>query len=227
MKKIFLLTMLIFPLIACAKNIKIKDGLYYGYWVYRDKEVLKEYGFLANNPRKDAGEYILNPLPELSAANEIYIKVKKNTPSLYYYHESSDADFNVAGWSGAKFVGNDMIVSTNTIRLLKEDSKERISVGREFNGKVVKLKVEEVVPINSIDDQGFNIDCYQYLEANNYAETGIPDVVAPDPLGRKDILVGYPATVFAVGEFGICSALLDDDVVPQIKNGWIQFRRLE
>lgn len=79
MKKIFLLTMLIFPFIACAKNIKIKDGLYYGYWVYKDKEVLKEYGFLANNPKKDAGEYILNPLSELSAANEIYIQVKKYT----------------------------------------------------------------------------------------------------------------------------------------------------
>lgn len=227
MKKIFILTMLIFPLIACGKNIKINDGLYYGYWVYKDKEVLKEYGFLASNPKKDADEYILNPLSELSAANEIYIQVKKNTPYLYYYHESSDADFNVVGWSDAKFVGNDMIVSTNTIRFLKEDSKERISVGREFNGKVVKLNVEEVVPINSIDDQGFNIDCNQYLEANNYAETGIPDVVAPDPSGRKDILVGYPATVFAVGELGICSALLDDDVVPQIKNGWIHFHRLD
>ena len=54
----------------------------------------------------------------------------------------------------------------------------------------------------------------------------IPNVEEPDPSGRKDILVGYPATVFAVGELGICSAFLDNDVVPQIKKGWIQFRRL-
>ncbi|WP_265349454.1 hypothetical protein [Enterobacter hormaechei] len=36
-----------------------------------------------------------------------------------------------------------MIVSANTIRFLKEDSKERISVGDKFNGKVVRLDIGE------------------------------------------------------------------------------------
>ncbi|POT59878.1 hypothetical protein C3432_04000 [Citrobacter amalonaticus] len=226
MKKIFLYMILFFPVITCAKTIQIKDGLYYGYWVYKDKGVLKEYGVLANNPRKDSGEYILNPVPELAVANEIYVEIKDNVPELYFYHESSDADLNVVGWADAKFLGNDMIVLANTIRFLNEDSKERVSVGKKFNGKVVQLKNEEVVPINAVNGEGFSVDCNNYMKSNNYAETGLPDVEESDPSSRKDILIGYPATVFAVGELGICSAFLDEDIVPQIKNGWIQFRRL-
>ena len=42
----------------------------------------------------------------------------------------------------------------------------------------------------------------------------------------EGIGLSYPATVFAVGELGVCSRFLDDDIVPQIKNGWIHFRRL-
>ncbi|WP_227660665.1 hypothetical protein [Hafnia alvei] len=217
---------LFLPAIAYSNGIKMKDGLYYGYWVYKDKRLLKEYGVLANNPRKDAGEYILSPVPELSATDEIYIQIKNNVPTIFFYHESSDAYLNVVGWAGAKFSGGEMIVSANTIRFLKEDSKERISVGDKFNGKVVRLDIGERAPIKDVNDKGFSIDCNQYLKANNYAETGLPDVEEPDSSGRKDIFVGYLATVFAVGELGICSAFLSDDIVPQIKNGWIQFRRL-
>lgn len=226
MKKTLIYIFLAFPLVTFGKNIQVKDGLYYGYWVYKDKGALKEYGVLANNPRKDAGEYILSPAPELFATNEIYIQIKNHEPTIFYYHESSDADLNVAGWASANFLGGEMIVSANTIRFLKDDSKERISVGDKFNGKVVRLDVGEKAPIEEVNDKGFNIDCNQYLKDNNYAETGLPDVEEPDPSGRKDILVGYPATVFAVGEIGICSAFLNEDVVPQIKKGWIQFRRL-
>lgn len=226
MKKIFFYMIFIFPIITCAKTVQIKDGLYYGYWVYKDKGVLKEYGVLANNPRKDAGEYILSPTPKSIATDEIYIQIKNNTPTLFFHHESSDADLNVAGWAGAKFIGSEMIISANTIRFLKEDSQERISVGDKFNGKVVQLKVGEKAPIKAVDDEGFSVDCNEYLKVSNYMETGLPDVEEPDPSGRKDILIGYPATVFAVGELGICSAFFDNDVVPQIKNGWIQFRRL-
>lgn len=226
MKKIILYVFLIFPVITFAKNTQVKDGLYYGYWVYKDKGVLKEYGVLANNPRKDAGEYILSPTSELAATDEIYIQIKDNVPTIFFYHESSDADLNVVGWASAKFSEGEMIVSANTIRFLKEYSKERISVGDKFNGKVVRLDIGEKAPIEEVNDKGFSIDCNQYLKANNYAETGLPDVEEPDPSGRKGILVGYPATVFAVGELGICSAFLNDDVVPQIKKGWIQFRRL-
>lgn len=226
MKKIILYVFLIFPVITFAKNTQVKDGLYYGYWVYKDKGVLKEYGVLANNPRKDAGEYILSPTSELAATDEIYIQIKDNVPTIFFYHESSDADLNVVGWASANFSEGEMIVSANTIRFLKEDSKERISVGDKFNGKVVRLDIGEKAPIEEVNDKGFSIDCNQYLKANNYAETGLPDVEEPDPSGRKGILVGYPATVFAVGELGICSAFLNDDVVPQIKKGWIQFRRL-
>ncbi|EPY1491753.1 hypothetical protein [Klebsiella michiganensis] len=64
---------LFLPAVAFSNRIKIKDGLYYGYWVYKNKGVLKEYGVLANNPRKDAGEYILSPTSELAATDEIYI----------------------------------------------------------------------------------------------------------------------------------------------------------
>ncbi|WP_105654837.1 hypothetical protein [Cronobacter dublinensis] len=226
MKKIILYVLLIFPVVSFAKSTQVKDGLYYGYWVYKDKGVLKEYEVLANNPRKDAGEYILSPTSELATTDELYIQIKDNVPTIFFYHESSDADLNVVGWAGAKFSGDEMIISENTIRFLKEDSKERISVGDKFNGKVVRLDIGEKAPIEDVNDKGFSIDCNQYLKANNYAETGLPDVEEPDSSGRKGILVGYPATVFAVGELGICSAFLNDDVVPQIKKGWIQFRRL-
>ena len=226
MKKIIFYIFLVFPIITFSKSIQVKDGLYYGYWVYKDRGVLKEYGVLANNPRKDAGEYILSPAPELSATNEIYIQIKNNVPTLFFYHESVDADLNLVGWAEADFSGGEMIVSVNTIRFLKENSKERISVGDKFNGKVIRLDIGEKVPIGEVNGKGFSIDCNQYLEANGYAETGLPDVEESDPSGRKGILVGYPATVFAVGELGICSAFLNDDVVPKIKKGWIQFRRL-
>lgn len=132
---------LLLPTIAFGNGIKTKDDLFYGYWVYKDKGVLKEYGVLANNPRKDAGEYILSPASELAATDEIYIQIKDNVPTIFFYHESSDADLNVVGWAGAKFSGGEMIVSANTIRFLKEDSKERISVGDKFNGKVVRLDI--------------------------------------------------------------------------------------
>lgn len=200
--------------------------MYYGYWVYKNNGELKEYGVLANNPRKDAGEYILSPVPELSATDEIYIQIKNNVPTIFFYHGSRNAYLNVVGWAGAKFSGGEMIVSANTILFLKEDSKERISVGDKFNGKVVRLDIGEKASTKDINGKGFGIDCNQYLKANNYVEMGLPNVEEPDPSGRKDILVGYPATVFAVGELGICSAFLDNDVVPQIKKGWIQFRRL-
>lgn len=226
MKKTVLFLATIIPLLAFGKNIQMKDGLYYGYWVYKDKGMSKKYGVLANKPRKDAGEYILSPTSKSTATDEIYIQIKSNTPTLFFHHESSDADLNVAGWAGAKFIGSEMIISANTIRFLKEDSQERISVGDKFNGKVVQLKVGEKAPINAVDDEGFSVDCNEYLKVNNYMEMGLPDVEEPDPSGRKDILIGYPATVFAVGELGICSAFFDNDVVPQIKNGWIQFRRL-
>src|SRR5690606_13454075 len=96
--------------VAFSNGIKIKDGLYYGYWVYKNKGVLTEYGVLANNPRKDTGEYILSPVPELAATDEIYIQIKNNVPTIFFYHESSDADLNVVGWASAKFSGGEMIV---------------------------------------------------------------------------------------------------------------------
>ncbi|HEY2454512.1 MAG TPA: hypothetical protein VGI71_18225 [Scandinavium sp.] len=226
MFKLMSLLALFLPVIAFGNGIKIKDGLYYGYWVYKDNGVLKEYGVLANNPRKDSGEYILSPVPELTATNEIYIQIKNNVPTIFYYHESSDADLNVVGWASAKLSGSEMTVSVKSIRFLKEDSKERISVGDKFNGKVVRLDIGEKAPIENVNDKGFSIDCNQYLKTNKYAETGLPDVEEPDPKGRKGIGLSYPATVFSVSEIGICAAFLDDDIVPQIKKGWIQFRRL-
>lgn len=83
-----------------------------------------------------------------------------------------------------------MIVSANTIRFLKEDSKERISVGDKFNGKFVRLDIGENAPIEEINAKGFSIDCNQYLKANNYAGMGLPVVEEPDPSGREIYLSG-------------------------------------
>lgn len=55
--------------IVFSNDIKVKDGLYYGYWVHKDKGVLKEHEVLANNLRKDAGKYISSPAPELVATD--------------------------------------------------------------------------------------------------------------------------------------------------------------
>lgn len=214
------------PFFAFSNNIKVKDGLYYGYWVYKDHGAVKEYGILANEPRKLMGEYILTPVHKFTDDNEIYIKVKGGIPIVYFYQKSVGSDLNTVGWAGARFTEGDMIISTSTIRMVTEDATDHIFVGEEFLGKRIRLKKDEVVPLSLIDDNSFNVDCNQYLDINAYRENGIPDYEEPDPKGREGIGLSYPATVFAVGELGVCSAFLDDDIVPQIKNGWIHFRRL-
>lgn len=226
MRKILLCMALAFPLIAFGENVQVKDGLYYSYWVYKDKGALKEYGTLANNPRKEMGKYILTPTPDYSAADEIYILVKGGNPVVYYYHANSGASFNTIGWADAKFSTNSMSIAKNTIRMVTEDTKELAIVGGKFSGKLVKLESDEVVPLRLINTDTFEVDCNQYLSVNGYRDNGIPDYEEPDPQGQEGIGLSYPATVFAVNELGICAAFLDDDVVPQIKNGWIQFRRL-
>lgn len=214
------------PFFAFCNTIKVKDGLYYGYWVYKDHGAVKEYGVLANEPRKLMGEYILTPVHKFTDDNEIYIKVKGGIPIVYFYQKSVESDLNTVGWAGARFTEGDMIISTSTIRMVTEDATDHIFVGEEFLGKRIRLKKDEVVPLSLIDDNSFNVDCNQYLDINAYRENGIPDYEEPDPKGREGIGLSYPATVFAVGELGVCSAFLDDDIVPQIKNGWIHFRRL-
>lgn len=62
---------LFLPAIAFSNGIKIKGGLYYGYWVYKDHGAMKEYGVLANDPRKIMGKYILSPVPKFTDDNEI------------------------------------------------------------------------------------------------------------------------------------------------------------
>jgi len=214
------------PFFALCNTIKVKDGLYYGYWVYKDHGAVKEYGVLANEPRKLMGKYILTPVHKFTDDNEIYIKVKGGIPIVYFYQKSVGSDLNTVGWAGARFTEGDMIISTSTIRMVTEDATDHIFVGEEFLGKRIRLKKDEVVPLSLIDDNSFNVDCNQYLDINAYRENGIPDYEEPDPKGREGIGLSYPATVFAVGELGVCSAFLDDDIVPQIKNGWIHFRRL-
>lgn len=214
------------PFFALCNTIKVKDGLYYGYWVYKDHGAVKEYGVLANEPRKLMGKYILTPVHKFTDDNEIYIKVKGGIPIVYFYQKSVGSDLNTVGWAGARFTEGDMIISTSTIRMVTEDATDHIFVGEEFLGKRIRLKKDEVVPLSLIDDNSFNVDCNQYLDINAYRENGIPDYEEPDPKGREGIGLSYPATVFAVGELGVCSAFLDGDIVPQIKNGWIHFRRL-
>lgn len=53
MRRILLYAIFAFPLFAFGENFKIKDGLYYSYWVFKGKGTLKEYGNLTNNPRKN------------------------------------------------------------------------------------------------------------------------------------------------------------------------------
>ncbi len=226
MKKILLYAALSFPLFAFGENFKIRDGLYYSYWVYKDKGALKEYGNLSNSPRKEMGRYVLTPTLEYTAADEIYMQVKNGEPVLYYYHVNVGAGYNTIGWADAKFSKNNMVIAENTIQMVTEDTKEHIVVGDEFSGKLVRLETDEIAPLRLIDDNTFEVDCNKYLNVNGYKDNGIPDYEEPDPKGRKDIGLSYPATVFSVSEIGICAAFLDDDIVPQIKKGWIQFRRL-
>lgn len=225
MKKILFFIVFV-PFFAFCNTIKIKDGLYYGYWVYKDHGAMKEYGVLANEPRKIMGKYILNPVPKFTDDNEIYVKVKGSVPTVYFYQKSVESDLNTVGWAGARFSEGNMVISSSTIRMVTEDTTENIFVGERIPGKKLKFEKDELVPLSLIDENGFNVNCNQYLDINAYRENGLPDYEEPDPKGRKGIGLSYPATVFAVGELGICSAFLDDDIVPQIKNGWIQFRRL-
>lgn len=225
MKKIFF-SIAFVPFFAFCNNINVKDGLYYGYWVYKEHGAIKEYGVLANNPRKEINKYILTPVPQFAAADEIYIQVKDNIPVVYFYHENVGAELNTIGWGDANFTEEGMVISANTIRMVAEDSVDHVYVGEKFSGKRVGMEKKEVVPFSSIDDDGFKINCNQYLDINGYRDNGLPDYSEPDPEGRKGIGISYPATVFSVLETGICALFFDDDIVPQIKNGWIQFRRI-
>lgn len=225
MKKI-LFFIAVVPFFAFCNTIKVKDGLYYGYWVYKDHGAMKEYGVLANEPRKIMGKYILNPVPKFTDDNEIYVKVKDGIPTVYFYQKNVESDLNTVGWAGARFAEGNMVISSSTIRMVTEDTTENIFVGEKIPGKKIKFEKDELVPLSLIDENGFNVNCNQYLDVNAYRENGLPYYSEPDPEGRKGIEIGYPTTIFAVGELGICSAFLDDDIVPQIKNGWIQFRRL-
>lgn len=217
---------LFIPVAAFSNTIKIKDGLYYGYWVYKDRGVLKEYGVLADNPKKENSEYILTPTPKYTADDEIYIQVKGDKSAVYYYQESIDYELNTIGWADIKIHSNDISIGENTTRMVTEDTKERVVVGDKFSGKIVKLESDEIVPFKVINDDTFEVDCNQYLKVNGYRENGIPYYEEPDPQEQEGIGFYYTATVFAHDELGICAKFLDDDVVPEIKNGWIQFRRL-
>lgn len=167
------------------------------------------------------------PVTELNVANEIYIKVENGNPSLYYYHVNIGADLNTIGWASAGFTEEGMIIYKNTIRMAKEDLAENISVGQHFSGKLISLKENERVPLELINKDSFKIDCNKYLKVNKYKEKGIPYYEDSGSKGSGKVLIGYPATIFAVGDSGICSALLNDEGTPQVKKGWIQFRRIE
>ncbi|KKC62287.1 hypothetical protein WG82_18135 [Citrobacter amalonaticus] len=225
MRKV-LFFIVVVPFFAFCNTIKVKDGLYYGYWVYKEHGAMKEYGVLANKPRKNMGKYILSPVPKFTDDNEIYVEVKGGVPTVYFYQKSVESDLNTVGWAGARFAEGNMVISSSTIRMVTEDTTENIFVGDRIPGKKLKFEKDELVPLSLIDDNGFNVNCNQYLDVNAYRENGLPYYSEPDPEGRKGIEISYPTTIFAIGELGICSAFLDDDIVPQIKNGWIQFRRL-
>lgn len=226
MLKLMCFLALFIPVAAFSNAIKIKDGLYYGYWVYKDRGVLKEYGVLANNPKKENGEYILTPTPKYTADDEIYMQVKGSKSVVYFYHANVVSDFNTIGWADVKINSNNISIGENTIRMVTDDTKERVAVGGKFSGKIVKLESDEIVPFKVINDDIFEVDCNQYLKANGYRENGIPYYDEPDPQGREGSGDAYTATVFVHDELGICATFLDDGVVREIKKGWIQFRRL-
>ncbi|MDH1758773.1 hypothetical protein [Klebsiella michiganensis] len=171
-------------------------------------------------------DLLIRTFPKFTDDNEIYVEVKGGVPTVYFYQKSVESDLNTVGWAGARFAEGNMVISSSTIRMVTEDTTENIFVGERISGKKLKFEKDELVPLSLIDDNGFNVNCNQYLDVNAYRENGLPYYSEPDPEGRKGIEIGYPTTIFAVGELGICSAFLDDDIVPQIKNGWIQFRRL-
>ena len=156
---------LFIPVAAFSNAIKIKDGLYYGYWVYKDRGVLKEYGVLADNPKKENGEYILTPTPKYTADDEVYMQVKGSKSVVYYYHANAVSDFNTIGWADVKINSNNISIGKNTIRMVTEDTKDRVVVGDKFSGKIVRLERDEIVPFKVINDDIFEVDCNQYLKA--------------------------------------------------------------
>ena len=227
MLKLMCFLALFISAVAFSNAIKIKDGLYYGYWVYKNRGVLKEYGVLANNPKKENGEYILTPTPEYTADDDIYIQVKGDKSDVYYYHANVVSELNTIGWADIKIYSNNISIGENTIRMVTDDTKERVAVGDRFSGKIVRLESDEIVPFKVINDDTFEVDCNQYLKVNGYRENGIPYFKEPDPQGQEGTELAYTATVFAHDEPGICAAFLDDYIVSEIKKGWIQFRRLD
>lgn len=173
MKKI-LFFIVVVPLFAFCNTIKVKDGLYYGYWVYKEHGAMKEYGVLANKPRKNMGKYILSPVPKFTDDNEIYVEVKGGVPTVYFYQKSVESDLNTVGWAGARFAEGNMVISSSTIRMVTEDTTENIFVGERISGKKLKFEKDELVPLSLIDDNGFNVSCNQYLDVNAYRENGLP-----------------------------------------------------
>lgn len=213
----------------CANAEKPSDGLYYSFWSYQSHGKIKEYPVLKNKPEKINDKYILSKAGEYGGDDEIYIQIKNGMPALYYTHASNESLDITHGWADAHFIDNKIIISTSTIvTTLTSDGKggdKDIFVGVPFFGKKVPLIKNEIVPFEKTDENSFKVDCNKYLDVNDYRNGDIPDY-SESISGDKSLRQSYGGTVFINGE-RLCSLFLDDDISPEIKKGWIAFKKIE
>ncbi|RJT45064.1 hypothetical protein [Rahnella woolbedingensis] len=228
MKKITIIVLasLGFPYYANAE--KPSDGLYYSYWNYKSDGKIKEYSVLKNKPEKVSNKYILSKPGKYGGDDEIYIDIKNGAPTLYYSHANNESQSITRGWADARFVDNEIIISASTIitTSIKDDmkiSKDNF-VGDQFPGKKIPLERNEIVPFETINSNSFKVDCNKYLDINNYRGGDIPDY-NESISGDKNLRQSYGGTVFINGE-QLCALFLDDDIAPEIKNGWISFKKI-
>ncbi|MGV3344957.1 hypothetical protein ACGVWS_04145 [Enterobacteriaceae bacterium LUAb1] len=228
MKLILFAAQLLIFYSGIVASAPVNDGLYYSYWVYKKQGELKEYPVLENKPRTANGRYILSNVTGRYSGDEIYIKVTKGNPSIFYRQTGEETV--TKGWANARFSGENIIASASTVIIKPDDIQEKLTgnndiyVGDEFTGKSVPLNKNEIIPITNISNDSFTVNCNDYLDKNHYRNNEIPDydeAISADENTRQS----YGGTIFISGD-NICALFLSNDSVSEIKDGWILFKKL-
>ncbi len=212
---IFLIMQL--PFYVNANNLK--NGLYYSKWVYSENNIEELYPVLSNKVDQDKNGVYLLPDDASIIGDEIYLQVSGGAINLFYRHVNDDGSVVTIGRGNADVLDGAFSIKSNISNTFFDGKvpSRKFYINSAFSGRETSPSKKEIVPFKIERPDTFSVDCEKYLKINGYYENGLPDYTEDD--------ISYNTNIFAT-DSGICGLLLNDDIVPQIKNGWIQFRRL-
>lgn len=224
MKIIHILFLCVIIPLKALPSETVKDGLYYSYWVYSDNGEIKTYSALANSPkRNEQGKFVLSNKDGSSLEDEIFINIQNGNTTIYYQQgiPTDNGNFVTFGWANAILSKNKITISPVNIKITPiTDLKNvpTVPVNIKFKGKSLPLDKKEIFSLEEITTDSFKVNCASYLKDNKYRENGLPLY--------DDGSQSYNATIFST-ENGVCGLLLEDDITPEIKHGWILFKKIE